>query len=126
MPRQHGYALYEALIGIFLFTLILTSVGGRSARYTQAARGAAYYQFAAFKAENMADYISAHSQRSGDYEQQWRHEVELSLPGSKAEVSENGKNDQIVVRWGGYREMCQENKMGISGCVKTQCVVDRQ
>lgn len=124
MLRQHGFTLYEVLICLILFTLTLASVSGKSSRYMQAARSMEYLQRAAFEAETMAEFISAHQQRLNDYEQHWRHEIESSLPDGKGEVSENNRVFRIVVRWGGYRGMCQKNLTGMSGCVNTQAMIN--
>lgn len=113
---MHGFTLFEVLVSLLLLTIAFLGIDVVFTKGLQQERALQYSNQAYLLADNMNRYLSAHTGEHVNYDAIWQAQITAALPLGRGEIDDSQR--EIRIAWGHAGLSCEQQQLGISGCIK--------
>ena|SRR6185437_14612624 len=117
----HGFSFIEVLISLLLLSLLVFLVHATGFSMLQDMRSAYYLHIAVNQMNNISERLRSLGEKEGLTNQieSWKTEIQMLLPQGSGQVSGFYPTYTVFITWGEVgATVCQQNKIGRSGCLK--------
>ncbi len=114
-----GFTFLEILFSLFLISMLLLGMDALLFSSLREAKINLYYGSAIQQLTMLRERLKIMPEQQDREVAHWNKENAQLLPQGRGTVFQQEHNKVIVVVWGGEQEKnCQQNKIGIAGCLK--------